>query len=354
MSDFFEKNKRHIFFVLILIGAYLAIQYLVPLFLPLVLAFMIIAPLNPFLEKVYEKTHMGKGFLAGIILLIICTVVGILGWLLVCFALQQIEYFIKNINLYEEQFTCFVRDCSQMVEERLGMNAGQIETLILERVDIFIEDMQVQILPNVMNQSFLYLKIGIGAVTFLVVTIIASILLAKDFKTMNECISKVRYYEDVRQIVVKIGKLISSFFKAQFIILIMIALICTGGLFFGNIKHYILIGVITGILDVLPFVGTGIVLLPLAVWQLLNGKMMSGIILSITFMVSALARELLEPKLIGQKMGVLPIGILIAVYAGVKVFGLLGVFLGPLYMLILCECYRRIYGKAVGGGNKLV
>lgn len=345
MSDFFEKNKKHIFFVLILIGAYLAIQYLVPLFLPLVLAFLVIAPLNPFLEKVYRKTRMGKGFLAGIILLIICTVVGILGWILVCFAIQQIEFFIKNIDFYEEQFTCFVRDCSHMVEERIGMNAGQIETLILERVDIFIEDMQVQILPNFMNQSILYLKIGVEAITFLVVTVIAAILLAKDFGTMNDHIAKVKYYEDVKQIIMKIGRLIGSFFKAQFIILIVIALICIGGLFLGNIKHYMLIGVITGILDVLPFVGTGIVLLPLAIWQLLNGKIISGIILSITFIVSALARELLEPKLIGEKMGVFPIGILIAVYAGVKVFGLLGVFLGPLYMLILCECYRRFYGE---------
>lgn len=346
MGNFLEKNRKHILFAAILIGAYLAIQYLIPLFLPLVLAFLVVAPMNPFLEKVYKKTHMGKGFLAGIILLLICTIVGILGWFLACFGLQQLEHFIRNISTYEREFTFFVKDCSQIVEEKFGMNAAQIETLILERVDIFIEDMQIKILPNVMNQSFLYLKIGIEVITFLVVTVIAAILLAKDFEVMDRRISKVRYYEDVKQIFIKIGRLIGSFFKAQIIILIVIAIICVAGLFLGNISHYFFIGIVTGILDVLPFVGTGIVLLPLAVWQLLNGKVISCIILSITFIISALARELLEPKLIGEKMGVFPIGILIAVYAGVKVFGLLGVFLGPLYMLILCECYGRIYGAS--------
>lgn len=343
MGNFFEKNKKHISFIGILAVTYLALQYFLPLFLPLVLAFMIVAPLNPFLERSYKKAHMGKGFLAGVILLLACTVIGILGWFLVSCGLHQVEYFVKNIGFYEDQFTCFVRDCSQMVEDRLGMNADQIETLILERVDIFIEDMQVRIFPNVMNQSFSYLKIGIEAITFLVVTIIAAILLAKDFEMMNERISKVRYYADAREITVRIGKLIGSFFKAQFIILIVIAIICIGGLYLAGTGHYVLIGVITGVLDVLPFVGTGIVLLPLAIWQLLKGKIWSGIILCITFVISALARELLEPKLIGEKMGVFPIGILISVYAGVKLFGISGVFLGPLYMLIISECYRRIY-----------
>lgn len=343
MSDFFEKNKKHIYFLLILAVTYLAIQYLLPLFLPLVLSFIIVAPLNPFLERACDKTRMGKGFLAGIILLLVCTVIGILGWFLVSCCLHQVEAFVKNISFYENQFTIFVRDCSRMVEDRFGMNADQIETLILERVDIFIEDMQVQILPNVMNQSFLYLKIGIEAITFLVVTVIAAILLAKDFEAMNSRISKVRYYKDVKEIAVSIGKLFGSFFKAQFIILIIIALICIGGLYFAKINHYVLLGIITGILDVLPFVGTGIILLPIALWQLLKGKIWSGIILCATFVISALARELLEPKLIGKKMGVFPIGILISVYAGVKLFGLSGVLLGPLYMLIVCECYRRIY-----------
>lgn len=63
----------------------------------------------------------------------------------------------------------------------------------------------------------------------------------------------------------------------------------------------------------------------------------------ITFLLSASARELLEPRLIGKKMNVLPILILVSVYAGVQVFGVSGVFLGPLYMMTLSEAADRIY-----------
>lgn len=346
MSEFFQKNKKHIYFTAAFVIVYLAIRYLLPLFLPLVIAFIIVAPLNPFLERVCKKTRIGKGFLAGIILLFVCTLIGILSWLLVSCFLHQIEVFIKNISYYEEQFTCFIKGCSRMIEDRLDMNAGQLETLILERVDIFIEDMQVQILPGMMNQSIFYIKYGVESVTFLVVTIIAAILLAKDFETMNQRISQIGCYQVIKDIIVRIGSLFGSFFRAQVMILIIIAAICIAGLYFAGICHYVLLGIITGVLDVLPFVGTGIILLPIALWQLLKGKIWSGIVLCVTFVISALARELLEPKLIGKKMGVFPIGILISVYAGVKLFGLMGVLLGPVYMLIVCECYRRIYADS--------
>ena len=105
-------------------------------------------------------------------------------------------------------------------------------------------------------------------------------------------------------------------------------------------------GIVTGLLDVLPFVGTGVVLLPIAVLQLLMGNEWSAVVLVITFIVSALSREILEPKLIGAKMGVIPIAILLSVYVCAKAFGPAGVIWGPLYMLMLYEIYKKLYRES--------
>ena len=85
--------------------------------------------------------------------------------------------------------------------------------------------------------------------------------------------------------------------------------------------------------------------MPMAVLQLLMGNEWSAIVLTVTFIISALSREILEPKLIGAKMGVIPIAILLSVYVGAKVFGPAGVIWGPLYMLMLYEIYKKIYRK---------
>lgn len=73
-------------------------------------------------------------------------------------------------------------------------------------------------------------------------------------------------------------------------------------------------------------------------WPFIKGETVSVSILLVTFLVSALARELLEPKLIGDKMNVLPILILVSVYAGVQVFGILELLLG-LLLIFFDVCY---------------
>ena len=96
-------------------------------------------------------------------------------------------------------------------------------------------------------------------------------------------------------------------------------------------------------MDMLPFIGTGMVLMPLAFWQILNGYYAKAVICVILYVVCAVTREFLEPKLIGEKMGVFPAAIRFAVYAGVKLFGVSGIIKGPLALITVYEILR--YGK---------
>ena len=65
----------------------------------------------------------------------------------------------------------------------------------------------------------------------------------------------------------------------------------------------------------------------------------SFFVLLVTFIISVIVRELLEPRLIGGKMGLWPVAILMSVYVGAKVFGFLGVILGPIYLIIAADWY---------------
>ncbi len=98
-------------------------------------------------------------------------------------------------------------------------------------------------------------------------------------------------------------------------------------------------------MDMLPFIGTGLVLMPLAFWQILNGYYAKAVICVILYVVCALTREFLEPKLIGEKMGIFPVAILFSVYAGVKLFGVFGIVKGPLALITIYEIYIFLKGK---------
>ena len=346
MSKFFLENKKHVVFGMSLLVIFLVLKFVFPLILPFLLAVVLVAAIYPVVNKIHEKIGIGRGFLAGIFLLLIFSGVGGGIWYFCIYAIHWIGQQIQKMDKYQKQFIWFVETCSEKIEKSIGIKADQVQTVILERVDILIEDMQVKFLPAMMDQSLLYVKLFIGIVTFLVVMIIAAILIIKDYDVMREKLSHIKQYEEIVSLFKKMGSLLFFFFKAQAIIIIVVSVICMAGFYFVGIKSFVLVGFLTGILDVLPFVGTGITLLPFMFWKFINGEISKGVILVVTFLVSATARELLEPKLIGKRMNILPVLILLAVYAGVQIFGILGVFLGPFYLMLVQECYEKIYKQS--------
>ena len=343
MGKFFLENKKHFVFGVSLLVIFLVLKFVFPLVLPFLLAIVLVAAIYPAVNKIHDKVRIGKGFLAGIFLLLIFSGLGGALWYFCIYSIHWIGQQIQKMDQYQNQFIWFVETCSEKIEKSIGVKANQVQTVILERVDILIEDMQVKLLPAIMDQSFLYVKVFIGIVTFLVVMIIAAILIIKDYDVMKEKVSHIKQYEGIVSLFKKMGGLLLFFFKAQAIILAVVSIICMVGFYFVGVKTFVLVGILTGILDVLPFVGTGITLQPFMLWKYINGEVAKGTILLVTFLVSATARELLEPKLIGKRMNILPVLILLAVYAGVQVFGILGVFLGPFYLMLVQECYERIY-----------
>ena len=343
MGNFFLKNKKHFVFGVSLLVIFLVLKFVFPLVLPFLLAVVLVAAIYPAVDKIHNKIGVGKGFLAGIFLLLIFSGLGGALWYFGIYGIHWIGEQIQKMDEYQEKFIWFVETCSEKVEKSIGVKANQVQNIILERVDIFIEDMQVKLLPAIMDQSLLYVKLFIGIVTFLVVMIIAAILIIKDYDVMKEKLSHIKQYEEIVALFKKMGSLLFFFFKAQIIILAVVSVICMVGFYFVGIKSFVLVGILTGILDVLPFVGTGITLLPFMLWKFVNGEITKGMILLVTFLVAATARELLEPKLIGKRMNILPVLILVAVYAGVQVFGILGVFLGPFFLMLVQECYEKVY-----------
>ena len=134
---------------------------------------------------------------------------------------------------------------------------------------------------------------------------------------------------------------IITFFKAQGVILLIIAVLCCVTLSIVGVEGGVFLGLLAGFLDVLPFVGTGIVLVPLSIWQLINGQYVRMTACLVLYGACVLVREFLEPRLIGNKMGISPVYILLAIYAGVKLFGVGGIVKGPLALIVIFEILKE-------------
>ena len=356
MGKLLEKgSKKWIFAAAAGLGVFIGFRYLFPLVTPFLLSFCIVYLCNPWLNRVQRKTHIRKEILlAGVMAGAAAVLLGVL-WILLQCGLGQVRVLTENWDGMCKQIQCFFGDCCLFAQEHFGVDAVKVERVIIEKVEIFIENLQADFFPAVMRESWWYLKKILSAAAFLGVSFIASILLCKDYDGMVERLQEGGESSEIIEKVFDIGeriiRLVAVYLKAQAVILLVIMLICCIGLWIGKVENAFLLGILAGMLDALPFIGTGIVLMPTAFWQLVNGRFGAAILCVVIYVACMGAREFLEPKLMGSKTGISPVFMLLSVYAGVKLFGISGIIKGPLAMVVLLEIWKCLWNKDSGGSS---
>ncbi len=130
-------------------------------------------------------------------------------------------------------------------------------------------------------------------------------------------------------------KAVGGYFKAQFKIMGVVALILLIGFAFLRINYAVLFAILIAILDFLPFLGTGTALIPWAVLKVLSGDYEFAVGLIIIYLVSQLVRQLIQPKIVGDTIGLNPLATLFCMFVGYKVGGILAMILAvPIGMIV--------------------
>lgn len=136
-----------------------------------------------------------------------------------------------------------------------------------------------------------------------------------------------------------------AYLKTQGKLFIIMCALCIPTLMLVGIQGGWLLGILAGVLDFLPVFGTGIVLVPTALWYILEKHYVTAVVCLVLYAVTAIVREILEPKFLGNAVKLSSIGIWISVYAGVQLFGASGIFKGPVGYLLIHTIYERLCHK---------
>ena len=333
-------NNKLIKICLVLAGVWFFFRYLFPLAAPFVFAFLLITLCYPLLECMQKRIPIKKKFLAvGIILPFLLLMMGIL-WAVVILGGRQLEGLPEFCTQASELFQTFFHQCCDKLDGKFGWDGQQIETFVIERMTVVMEDVQVQVMPRILSSSYSCFKGLFAAIGFLAITSVAAILLETEYAGIVAGLKKSEDLRPVWAVVEGVLSYIVTFFKAQGVIMLIISVLCSATLGVTGITGGILLGILAGVLDVLPFIGTGIVLVPLSVWQLLSGEYVRMAVCLILYAVCVVTRELLEPKLIGKRIGVAPVFMLMAIYAGVKLFGIGGIVKGPFALIVIIQILK--------------
>ena len=339
-----EKLRHNRLIVLLLLtgAVYFFLKVIAPLTAPVLIAMLFVTIFGPLLQKFQSKLHLHRQIGAVLLLLVACTVLGLIVWVLFSWIVGSLPDWITGLDSLEQGLSAVVHSICDTIGKAIGIDSAYLEQTILSRLQDGIDYFQQQILPGVLSQSLEYAKALAVFGGFLLTFLIATVLLAKDYdEIMNRLLDREEYHL-LLEIICGIIRYIATYVKAQLIIMNIIGILAATVLGLCSIRNGILWGLLAGILDAFPFIGTGVVLVPLGIQQLFYGNYGRAIACLLLYVTCIVIRELLEPKLIGKRIGVSPIAILLSLYAGIKLFGVWGIIEGPLGFVIIYETYLSL------------
>lgn len=341
MTEKIVKNK--LARLLLLTGAvYFFLKIITPLTAPVLIAMLFVTIFGPLLQKMQSRLKVHRQVGAILILLLACGIVGSLIWILFSWIVGSMPDWSGKLDALESGLSDFVRSTCAMVGDTFGVDAGYLENTIVLRIQEGVDYFQTEFLPGMLSNSLEYVGTLAAIGGFLITFVIATVLLAKDYdEIMNRLLDREECHVFL-EVICGIIRYIATFVKAQAIIMSSIGILAAAILGLCGIRNGVLWGLLAGVLDALPFVGTGIVLIPLGIKQLFLGKYWRGIVCFLIYVACIFIREMLEPRLIGRRVGISPVAILASIYAGIHLFGVWGVIGGPLGFVIVSEAYRSL------------
>lgn len=317
----FQKHSKYFFIVCFLIIAIVSLYLLKPFVTTIISAILLAYIFYPLYLKIKQGVRSEN--VASLITVIIIVFIIIIPLIFAANALinQSIDFFYR------------VRE----------LDVGQIETFVAKYVsaNVDIQDQFKELLNRLTlslakETSDFVIALPGKVLQFFAMLFIMFYL----FKDGQNVVEQIQDHIPLREVHKRhITKKFSSVIYASLYGLVMTAFIqgTAGaiGLWIFNVPSPLLWGLVMIILSMLPFVGASFVWFPAAIYKLFTGETFNGIglILYGLFIVSTID-NIIRPKLIGSKGKIHPVMVLLGVLGGIRVFGLLGIILGPLIFAI--------------------
>src|SRR5690606_5790957 len=134
------------------------------------------------------------------------------------------------------------------------------------------------------------------------------------------------------------GNAILGYLRAQIILMLITMGQTLVGLYVLGVDYTLLLTLIVGFLDLLPVLGPGLIFVPWCVLAFLLGNLRLAVSLLILYGIISVVRQLIQPKIVGDSIGIHPLETLVSLYVGLKVLGVAGLILGPILVVIIKGC----------------
>ncbi len=318
--------------------------YIFGLLSPFIFGFLISRLINPVADRLQKRLKIPRGASAAmVVILTIAIMIGIIGGI-------GYKLFEELKNLYSQwpaiaasfqngwdrvsgMFSSLYIDMPDSVQSMIDNLYGNLS----KQISQFMSNIEV------VNNAQDFARALPNGFIWTIVFVIAMFFMVSQKENMDRSIKRFlgpKTVSKLSEIGSECRKYLGGYVRAQIILMFIIFVMISIALSVLGAPYSLLVAAATAILDALPFLGSGITLWPLAVIYFIDGNIKLGIGYVCVYIAVALLRRLIEPKLVSDKMGLNPILTLIAMYIGYRWWGIIGMLIGPILLMIIISLYK--------------
>lgn len=346
----FIKYLRIFVNLIFAIGVALFLVFVVPKLLrffgPFVVGWIVSMIANPLVKFLESKVKLLRKHSSAIIIIIV--IAAIMGVLYLIFSVlfreakqlagdlpnivKQLEIQLNNISVKIQDISNNMPQSVQQFIDNILENINENLTEFEPRIDLFTISGASNLAQNIAS-FFLDLIITILSAYFFIVKRDEILALFKKFLP-NSVVKGWNFIYN------NFTKAVGGYFKAQFKIMIVLTVIMFIGFEILRVSYSILLALAIAFLDFLPVFGTGAVLWPWALIDMLSGNYFRAIGLVVIYLICQIVKQVLQPKMVGDSIGISPLSTLIFLYIGYKLKGVIGMIIGVPVGMVIVNLYR--------------
>lgn len=307
----------------------LSLKYATPFVISLLLTVWL-RPLSRFIQK---KTKIKPVFIdIGCILFSLVLIIG------VCF-LVGFGMFKELSSILNELSSFDIGDKINITKEHINKLSPDILNSVLEYVKVFAGNLTGH-LNTVGNWILKIAGFVPSGIIGLIIVILSTYYMMRDYDIIAEKFDnlKIGNSEVPKKMLKRTNSIIINYIQSYGILLSITFIECMTVFYIFDVKYLFSLSIICVVLDILPIVGSAIVYIPVAIVFVMEGKIITALWILILYSVFVIVRNIMEPKLLSKSLEIHPLLILMSIYIGVSLYGIMGV----IYFILLIAYFKLL------------
>ena len=314
-------------------------------FWPFLIAIIVSIILEKAVEYVVKNTKISRKIVGTIIVILFYVLIAFLIYLLVSKLIKEAFSIAIDLPTVFE----YVKEKYQVLYNKYMSAMNNIPDTVSGKIyEIGMDFLSTisKYITKFFNSTINFIMFIPNIFIYAVITLLATLFLVTDRRKLSMYVHDVfpkKFVRKINNIFKETVTSISQYLKAQGIMMCITFIELLIAFFILKQEYPFTLAVVIAIIDALPILGVGSVLIPWGIYVAIMGNMKLAIGLLVTYAIIIVARQLIEPRIVSSNLGVHPFVTLITMYIGFKLFGLFGLIVGPIVMVVFKNVFSQLF-----------